>query len=374
MPAQTLKVADRPVPAGVVILAQTPQEVDRQSEAALQMLTQHGLQGQAKLRRQRTAQGMQLRICLRQRVFERWCPHFDTLALHQRARTLQQAAEPVLEMETLLTMLAAPEAMVFSCVGQWQSHVRVRLNIARAAARTALAFNTEAAERPLDFWAEHPEHGFVLKPGVSLVDAIEAATQPEKTGRMYEFSCYRASEYLVLLGLAQEAQRVNPDYLAALEAQCRQKVLRADPFHTTYVLEYGSPDKPLPMRYYVPGDRVWFKNPDDLSSDVKGFEGSWVFYLGAGLFSNFWKREQPFDLDTKCLEIYHWRDGACPGADGALQMDEDVVAQAVARTRQDPAKQAQVLSRMMAYRDPAGVYQDGGCIDSTREIPRPLFA
>lgn len=32
-------------------------------------------------------------------------------------------------------------------------------------------------------------------------------------------------------------------------------------------------------------------------------------YLGSGLFNNFWKREAPYTLTDKCLEIYHWRHG-----------------------------------------------------------------
>jgi hypothetical protein len=263
--------------------------------------------------------------------------------------------------------------MTFKSVAQLESHIRVRVNIARAAAKTSLAFNTEAAERPSEYWQGDAEKGFVIRQGVSLENAIIAATQPEVTGRQYEFSCYRAAEYLVLLGLAEEAKLANPSYLLELEAQCRLAVPRADPFHTTYVYEYGMPENPIPMRYYVPGDRLWFKNPDDRSSDVKGFEGSWVFYLGGGLFSNFWRRDKPFDLTSKCLEIYHWRDGACINSSGVLSMDESEVERQVELTRQSPEKLASVMSKMMAYRDPAGVYANGGCIDSTREIPRSLF-
>ena len=39
----------------------------------------------------------------------------------------------------------------------------------------------------------------------------------------------------------------------------------------------------------------------------------------------------------------------------------------MAETEADPAERAQVLNRMMRYRDPRGVVADGGCIDSTRE-------
>ena len=78
-------------------------------------------------------------------------------------------------------------------------------------------------------------------------------------------------------------------------------------FLNTFLLEIGSSATPFPMRCYVPGDRVWFKNPDDYSSNVKGYEGSWVIYMGGGLFTNLWNKSKPYTLETKCLEIYHWR-------------------------------------------------------------------
>ena len=78
-------------------------------------------------------------------------------------------------------------------------------------------------------------------------------------------------------------------------------------FHDTFLHEYGSLAEPLPQRFYVPGDRLWFRNPDSASSDVEGYEGSWVFYLGGGLFNNFWERDQPFTLTSKCVEIHHWQ-------------------------------------------------------------------
>lgn len=312
-------------------------------------------------------------VRLQQRYFDVWCPGFDTLQVKTLAAELNFSGASALEQEVVLTMLAAPQIMAFKSLAQFESHTRIRVNIARAAAKTSLAFNTEAAERPSEFWQGNSETGFVIRHGVRLEEAIIAATQPEVTGRQYEFSCYRAAEYLVLLGLAEEAKLVNPTYLLELEALCRLQVPRSDPFHTTYVNEYGTTENPIPMQYYVPGDRLWFKNPDDLSSDVKGFEGSWVFYLGGGLFSNFWRREKPFDLISKCLEIYHWRDGAYLNSSGVLSMDESAVERQIALTRQSPEKFDFVMSKMMVYRDPSGVYENGGCIDSTREIPRFLF-
>jgi hypothetical protein len=124
------------------------------------------------------------------------------------------------------------------------------------------------------------------------------------------------------------------------------------------------------MRYYVPGDRLWFRNPDPHSSDASGFEGSWLIYMGGGLFSNFWVRNQPFTIESKCLEVYHWRHSTYVDAEGELRIDERKAGAMTRETERDPEASREILERMMRLRDPAGVYAHGGCIDSTREYPR----
>ena len=74
----------------------------------------------------------------------------------------------------------------------------------------------------------------------------------------------------------------------------------------------------------------------------------------------------------KALEVYHWRDGAYLDAQSAVQMNEDVVEAKLALTRVDPVKRQRILKRMTRYRDPMGVYGEGGCIDASREFPREL--
>jgi len=126
------------------------------------------------------------------------------------------------------------------------------------------------------------------------------------------------------------------------------------------------------MHYYVPGDRVWFKNPDEASADVSGYEGSWVIYLGGGLFSNFWQRDHPYTLEHKALEIYHWRHGTHRDADDHLLIDEALVAEYAQRSQAQPQDCQHIVARMTRYRDPAGVYAQGGCIDASREFALPL--
>ena len=148
------------------------------------------------------------------------------------------------------------------------------------------------------------------------------------------------------------------------------QAIKSRRFHDVFLREYGAMEKPLPKRFYVPGDRVWFRNPDPLSSDVPGYEGSWVFYLGSGYFSNFWNRSQPYTLETKCIEIFHWRHGLYVDTAGSARMDESVVDRNVHATLSDPTMKASILDRMLHYRDNTGEYLEGGCIDTTRECLR----
>lgn len=295
------------------------------------------------------------------------------MALHQHLGHAALAPDPfALEREILIALLGSPLRFSFASLEALASHVRVRRNMTLAARKTALAFKTEAAERPEDHWQYDEERGFTLKPGRCLIDALIAATQPEATGKLYDFSCYRATEYVILLGIAQELKIHHPDLLGQLQAINEIHAIRSGQFHDVFLVEYGSMDQPLPARYYVPGDRLWFRNPDERSSDVMGYEGSWVIYLGGGLFSNFWKRDQPFTLESKAIEIYHWRDGVHTDAQGQLHMDENVVDQRVAQTLADPQATHRVLERMLRMRDGKGIYAEGGCLDTTRECPRSV--
>ena len=277
-----------------------------------------------------------------------------------------------LEREIWVALLGSPQRFQFANLEALKSHVRVRRNMALAARLTALAFKTEAAERPEADWHYEEEPGFILKPGRPLINALIAATQPEATGKLYDFSCYRATEYVILLGIAQELQAHHPALLAELQQLNERHAVRSGQFHEVFLIEYGNMEAPLPVRFYVPGDRLWFRNPDERSSDVTGYEGSWVMYMGGGLFSNFWKRDTPFTLESKAIEIFHWKDGAYTDAQGELQMDETVVERLVAQTEADPQARARVLDRMLRMRDPKGVYAEGGCIDTTREYPKSV--
>ena len=272
-----------------------------------------------------------------------------------------------LDAEIVLSMSRSPTALTYPSVDELQASIRMRRYTAMAARYAELSFNTEGLERPQDCWAYHPETSFTLLPDVALIDALVKTTQPALSGRTYTFSCYRASEYVMLLALALELREHHPQLLAQIEQRWRSHAIMSEEFHRVFTREYGSPEHPLPPTFYVPGDRVWFKNPDERSSDVRGYEGSWVYYLGAGQFNNFWNNLAPFTLATKCLEIYHWRNALVLDPDGRLTIDEVAVSRHVKATLDCPEERAWILEKMMRLRDPSGIYANGGCIDRTRE-------
>lgn len=311
-----------------------------------------------------------VRFRLRPELQNQRMPDSDTMQLCEQFQLDPMTSVADLEREILLAMLMSPVTFEYPGYLEFAASVRIRQNIVNASRLTALAFHTSKIERPTDCWTYSEENGFILLPGKSLIEALRKATQPEVSGEQYSFSCYRATEYVILLGIALELAQCNPVLLQKMQRQWESRAIVSGQFHDVFTREYGSMSEPLPSKYYVPGDRLWFRNPDQSSAEVIGYEGSWVIYLGGGLFSNFWKRDKPYTLASKCIEIYHWRSGVVRDAEGNLQMDEAIVDAQVRVTMGDPAAAGRIVDRMMRLRDPQGVFAEGGCIDASREYPR----
>ena len=295
------------------------------------------------------------------------CQDADTSHLALSIGLLSESSSQDMTLEIVLSMAVSPVTFDFYSLNELEANIRMRINLSGLARRAELNFDTNGISRPEAYWIHAIDNGFILKEGASLIDGIERALCPDISGEHFSFSCQRATEYLMLHSLATELSLTNPAKLKEIEQQWRKKALVADDFLNTFLLEIGSSATPFPMRCYVPGDRVWFKNPDDYSSNVKGYEGSWVIYMGGGLFTNLWNKSKPYTLETKCLEIYHWRHGVREDKLGRLEINEDVVKESVEQTLSSNVQLQGCIDMMMKYRDPQGVYADGGCIDLTRD-------
>ena len=295
------------------------------------------------------------------------CPDFDTANITTFLRTHQPNRDRALISEIILAMALSPDVVYFGSEQELKSNLRMRCTVVQVASRTELNFDTSSITRPQAYWIYTKENGFLLRQGVSLVDGLERALCPDVSGFTYAFSCQRASEYLILYAVVCELQKVNKTGLNDVEQQWRKRALTGDDFLFRFLGERGTRENPMPMRYYIPGDRIWFKNPDDHSSDLEGFEGSWVIYLGGGRFCNLWDRHRPYTLEEKCLEIYYWSQCVEVSPAGIPWMNEAVVKEQVNKALNDPALSRSILEKMMVYRDPTGVYADGGCIDLSRD-------
>lgn len=359
------------VSGGILIRGSEALDSAATRQAVLEQLGAQELDQQVLTHQGVDAAGHFIRFELHPQQMAAWAPGLDTLGLSQTLDldTLNRPGD--LTREIVVTMLMGPVAFEFPSVDELVSAVRIRHNIVQAARKTTLAFHTSEAERPQDCWTYDEDRGFTLRPGVSLITALTRATQPEVSGTLYSFSCYRATEYVILLGIAQELEKSNPALLQQLQSLWASRSISSGEFHDVFLREQGSMDAPLPPRYYVPGDRTWFRNPDEASADASGFEGSWVMYLGGGLFTNFWKRDLPYTLTHKCVEIYHWRHGLYQDQNGEARIDEPRVEPLVAASLKDPAELARIMAVMARYREPRGVYTAaGGGIDTTREFAR----
>jgi hypothetical protein len=279
-------------------------------------------------------------------------------------------SEHELIREIWLSKAMSPIASTFPSLDELFASIRIRRNIALIGRRTELWFSIDEDTRPGTHWKQLSEDGFSLIAGQSLSDAVELALCPDLSGQRYGFACRQASEYLMLSGLVKELADTNPQLLAAIEKRWADAPIRGESFINAFLTERGSRERPFPKHHYVPGSRIWFKNPDEYSTDVDGFEGSWVVYMGAGKFVNLWDKNEPYAIETKCLEIYHWRHCVERTPAGTLRINEDRVKEMVDVSAADTSVMQGILNQMMEYRAPVGVYGVGGCIDLTREQAR----
>lgn len=206
----TLQSPPHPDPGGVLIASPDPAGTAVALEAAQRLLADLGLRTAAHCEVRGEAAPF-IHAALTPGFAASYLPEHDTTGVARALSLRTDADDADLDREIMLAMLASPVAFDFPSVAELESAVRIRRYIVRAAGKTALAFDTEHAERPEDYWTYDEARGFTILPGRSLIDGLRKATQPEASGQLYAFSCYRATEYVTVLGIAQELREANPE-------------------------------------------------------------------------------------------------------------------------------------------------------------------
>lgn len=271
-----------------------------------------------------------------------------------------------IEHEIVLAMTRCPVTYFFPSHEELFSSLRIRRNASIAARKTQITFETEAALRPKEYWTYIENNGFILNANKSLIEALTKTIHPTDD-QLFSFSCWRACEHVMLLALTQELELTNPELLHNLEILWQKKALLNTDFDLAFMQEHGSFKNPLPIHFFVPGDRVWFCNPHEYSTNVTGFEGSFVIYLGGGRFSNFWNFNDPTLYEQKCLEMFHWRHGVEISSEGEFWMNEPYVAERVKKSSLDLETRQNIIAQMMKQYDEESYYKNGGFVPPSRE-------
>ncbi len=350
---------------GIRLYGETSRKLQVEREKVLQRIAELGLTPYVEMTSVPVPDHFSTGFRLRQDPDAAFSLSHDTTALCE-AFGLNTMADPRdLEREIWLAMLVSPVFIDYPSFAELESAIRIRMNIVHAARKTFVRFDTMQVDRPTDYWTWDDDCGFLLQPGKSLTRALQVATQPGDSDRIYAFSCKRASEYVMLLGLVQEAETAHPDLYRRLVKQSQTRALRGDDFDHAYLQKVNKNKEPL-KRFFIPGDRVWFRNPDKFSSDITGFEGCFTIYLGNGRFPNFWKKGRTETLISKCLIHYYWRDAVYQNAEGDWQVDEPLADRLAEAALKDPEQVDQIVDELMQW-VPSWA---GGCTEPSRECAR----
>jgi hypothetical protein len=239
--------------------------------------------------------------------------------------------------------------------------INIRKIIVQYGYLTHVKFNTGTDTKINVDYFQYNDKDVILLENKSLLEGIKKSIIPKD--KLYNYSCQRITEFLLLLGLLEVNK--NKPICKQIESIWRRKAIKSELFQDTFLYEYGTKENPIPMKYYIPGDRIWLKNPDDKSSDIVGYEGTWVVYLNDGLFCDFWKDggdvSHQHTLEDIIITIYNWRHSIVKKD----SIDDKFVQQLNKNINNNPDIKNNIIKSMYKY------YADGGCMDKTRDTFLP---
>ena len=318
----------------------------------------------------------QYNIKLKKNIFNILMPNYNTLDIIENINNIDFTYNNNLHtIEILLSLLGSPVHFIYDSLNDLLSEISIRENICYYASKTHVSINTSNNIKRPEKYFKNTESDVILLDNKSLIDGIIYSLLPSISGNIYDFSCYRVCEYIFLLSILLELKKQNKDLaIQNIESIWKKETIKSKKFHEIFLNEFGSNIFPLPKLFYIPGDKMWFKNHDDKSSDIEGFEGKWTIYLGNGLFGDFWKTcgniKNQFTFEDILIEIYNWRFCVKYDKNNELYMDEKEVNYRNKLCKENKEEKNRIISLMNNYRNK--YFFTGGCIDKTREKPKNI--
>ena len=176
--------------------------------------------------------------------------------------------------------------------------------------------------------------GWELQPGVTSTQAVADAFVGELN---YEMGCTVACQLIMAQGILDFHKNVKKDeptsnHLNLITAESPLDSMEprtASRNAITKVSEGTLLDRHfnVPHNNWVPGDWGWIMNPDHASSEVSGYEGANIVYIGRGLFVVYYDSDPDRTLDQALVRVYKWRDAS---------LRQPITPELVEQLRKDP--------------------------------------
>lgn len=163
---------------------------------------------------------------------------------------------------------------------------------------------------------------------VKLTETVDAMRDAFTNQAAYEIGCYTATKLAVVQGAVDYFARANPQpgklaQVQALLTKDGDPLVSVEPgrmwhFETDVTAEDMAREGKLltlldnvaPLNF-VPGDWSYFLNPDPVSYQKTGYEGSNAIYLGGGRFDDYYADtpQNSYRYKEKLAEVFQWRNG-----------------------------------------------------------------
>lgn len=202
--------------------------------------------------------------------------------------------------------------------GAVERNIRIRQTTIAWAERTSWEWPEGGAAR----WA-----GEFWNKGTPTKDVADAMMDVFKRQDQYSFGCYTAAKIIASQGVLDVFARTHPDE-KRLKAVKDSLWSDGDPLIGVepggmWFFERDYEPGPTPKEgkilrleenvaaeMFIPGDWVYMLNTDPVSYEKTGYEGSNAFYLGRGLFSDYYAdNNHAYPYWRKLDEVFQWRNG-----------------------------------------------------------------
>ncbi len=220
-------------------------------------------------------------------------------------------------------------------------------------------------------WTEHLSLGFDGNKGPAWHDTYWDDTPMPTRGPLHEaihdiflnqdrytMGCRSATKVVIAHGILDYYSRIRPDPAKLKEVEA---TMLADGAPLTSVEpgsfrgahsasmtpeELGKPGKlmtalkDVPQRNFIPGDWVYIKNTDEVTSQEGGYEGSNAVYLGRNNFDDYYGEmpDKHYSFEQKIDEVYQWRHGAYNSSAASQSKRKELSPEEFSRLLQTPQK------------------------------------